>query len=283
MCDFFGGPSKQEETNADQTQSFANTLQGSYSTEFQEQQGALNTLNTLNQRIATGDTGYGFSPTLNADLTSQIQNRGAAEAQNLTQSAMNARAGQVFGGPSGTDSSGLARASGITSQLREMAQSKAATDTSNQLAQENIANINAGRENITNAANQEQNIVRAYNPAAYAQLAGSELSQAGQDYKNIQAEKVAKAQAIGKLALSAVTSAATFGMGGLGAMGPGAGIGQFFKGGVNALSGGANPFSIDNASPAAPNVNTDVGSLPQSQDFTSDFSGGGSTADAGIG
>lgn len=242
MCLMFGGPSKQEEANADQTQGFANTLQDYTSTEFKGQQDAINTLKTLNQRIATGDTGYGFSPQLNADLVGQIVSRGAAQAANVTQAAQDAGAGQVFGGA--TDASGLARTRGTARQLREQAQSAAATSTSNQLAAEDIANINAGRENVLNAANQQQNIVRAYNPTAYAQLAGGEMAQAGSDYTHIQQEKVQKAQAIGKLVMSAITTAATAGIGGIAGMGDmGGGFSGFAKAGLNALSGGANPFS----------------------------------------
>jgi hypothetical protein len=247
MCQMFGGPSVQEEQNADQTQSFADLLKGNFSTEFQGQQKALGTLQNYVQRIATGDTGRGFSPELHADLAGQIVNAGAAQARNTTQAVQNAGAGQTFNGS--TDSSGLARTRGTALQLKEQASSAAAGQTSAGLANLDIADIQAGKQDLLNATNAQKGVVDAYNPTAYAQLAGGEMKQAGEDYTHINQEKTQKAQAIAKLAMSAITTGATGAIGGIGALGAGesfgVGVSDFAGGFGNALSGGANPFSIN--------------------------------------
>jgi hypothetical protein len=253
MCQMFGGPSVQEEQNADQTQSFANMLQTDFSTQFKGQADAQNVLQNYVQRIATGDTGRGYSPELHQDLTNQIVQQGAANARNVTQAAQDRGAGQIFAGGAqgqgGTDSSGLARAGGIARQIGQQAQSAAANQTAAGLNQMNIADVNAGRENLMNATSQQQNVVRAFDPTKYAQLAGGEMQQAGSDYTHINQEKTQKAQAIAKLAMSAITTAATGGIGGIGALGAGESLGEglsdFGGGAMNALSGGANPFSIN--------------------------------------
>lgn len=239
MCNFFGGPSQQEENVADQTQTFGNTLQADLSQQFQGQENAINTLQTLQQRIATGDTGAGFSPQENAAMVSQIQNQGAAQARNVTQAA-NATGGGEF------SETGLQRAT--QQQLKEQAQSNASAQTSNALEQETQQNYAVGRQNASTAANVEANIVKSYNPEAFAQLAGSNLSTQFGQAQTINAQNIAKAQAIGNLALSGITSAATFGVGGLTSLGSGEGVGEglsdFFGGGMNALSG-QNMFSVN--------------------------------------
>jgi hypothetical protein len=267
MCQMFGGPSVQEEQNADQTQSFANVLNSDFSTQFQGQQNALGVLQNYTQRIATGDTGRGFSPELHADLANQIVNQGAANARNITQATQNAGAGQIFQGS--TDTSGLARARGTSLQLKEQALSGAANQTATGLNNLNIADVNAGRENLLNATTQQQGVVKKFDPTSYARLAGGELQQAGADYTHINQEKTEKAQAIAKLAMSAVTMAATGGIGGIAGMGAmGGGFGGFLKAGANALSGGANPFSAPSSG-----AGSDT-SVPGSDTVTADALGG---------
>lgn len=245
MCDLFGGPSQQEESISGQQSSLASQLSATYNEQLAGQTDALTKLNAQVSRIQSGETGPGFGGAENAARISNIVNQGGALARNTTQAVQDRGAGQVFGGEG--DSSGLARTSAINKQIGEQAASTAGAQTSNALINEQAENYQQGRTNAAQAVSGFDALAGKYNPLGFGQAAGSELSSAYGTAKDIQQQKVAKAQAIAKLVGSAVTSAATFGIGGIGALGAGEslgeGVGDFFKGGTNAVSG-QNLFGI---------------------------------------
>jgi hypothetical protein len=222
MC----GPSSQEEGLQASSSSFANTLQGAYSTLFPQQQATLAQLNSKLSQISSGETGPGFSGAEDAARTSQIVNQGAADARNVTQAVQDRGAGQVFGGEG--DSSGLARTSAINKQVQEQASSAAAGRTSNALTNLTAENYAQGRENAKVAANGFDILAGLQNPTPYANEAISENSQSfgqadkiNQEKNQMQSDIAGLVTGVAKTGLGLATGGISnlFGIGGGGSTG----------------------------------------------------------------
>ena len=241
--------------------SYADTLNANYNTEFQGEQTALQSLNTQIGRIASGNTGAGMSPAEYAARESGIIANAGAEGRNAAQAAQNLGAGHVFAGQS--DSSGLNRGSAINKQVTASLMSRAEADKANALNNLTASNFDIGRSNALAAEQGYSNLAGHYGSQA-SSLMGGELnarSQALASAHQINVEKQQRSQAIGKLIGSVAMGAATFGMGGIGALGAGEGLMQggkdFLSGGFNALSG-QNMFNVSGPSASGPAPSSDA-------------------------
>jgi hypothetical protein len=229
------GPSSEEETISGEQSNLASTLKANYNTVFGEQQQTMDQLNSTLNKISTGQTGLGFSAAEDAARQSQIINQGAASARNATQAAQDFAAGHTFNGS--TDSSGLARESGINQQIRETAQSQADTNTANQLTKLTAANYDQGRANVDRTAAGLATLAQIQNPNPVAGAAGSELNSAFGSADKINQENNAVEADIAGAVTGAAKTGLSFASGGLSNLGPGSGVGDFFTGGLNALAG----------------------------------------------
>ena len=249
MCDLFGGPTSGEENAQAQESQLSKSLMANYQQQYGQQQQVLSQLQSQIGRIQSGNTGPGYGGAENAALISGIQNQGAAATRNATQAALNRMSGQQFGGA--TDTSGLARTSAIRGQIAGQIGAVGATNTANALNQEQAANYAQGRTNAIQTASALQTMQGDFNPTAYASGASStEQASFGQAHE-INVEEQQKAQAIAKFIQQGVMTAATAGMGGIGALGAGESFGEgasdFMGGAMNALSG-SNAFPINGPS-----------------------------------
>lgn len=239
MCDLFGGPSQGEQTAYQETSALSQSLLSNFRQQYAQQQSTLGQLEGEISRIQTGQTGPGFSGEENAALRSEIVNQGAAAARNAIQANRS-----VGSGATGT------LTSGINAQVEGQIGAITGTDTANQLLKETTANYAQGRENAIRAASAFQTMYNSFNPTAYAGMAGQELGQQFTEADKINQEKIARSQAIAGLVEKVGLGAATFGAGGIAALGSGEsfgeGLGDFFKGGMNA-SFGTN-FGINSGS-----------------------------------
>lgn len=230
MCEMFGGPSAQEESTLGQTSALSSSLLSNYRQQYSQQQDVLGRLQGQISRIQSGQTGPGFSGEENAARTSQIINSGAAASRNAIQAARS-----VGNGATGT------LTSGINQQVEGQIGAVTGANTSNALLKEQSDNFAQGRQNAITSASALQTLSGDYNPAGYASQAGNELGAQFKEATQIQQEKIARSQAIAGLVEKVGMGAATFGMGGVAALGSGEsfgeGIGDFFKGGSNASFG----------------------------------------------
>jgi len=229
------GPSGEEQGLEASSSSFSRTLQGAYQTLFGQQQGTLAQLNSRLNQIASGTTGPGFgADELNAK-TSQIVNQAAANARNVEQAESNLSAGQVFAGQS--DTSGLARASAIRQQLTGEAESAAETQKANALENLTATNYAQGRENAIRTVGGLQTLAGLESPTPYASEAVNENQAAFGQANKINQENNQKWSDIAGGITGLVKTGLSFASGGLANMGEGSGIGDFFSGGLQALSG----------------------------------------------
>ena len=227
------GPSGEEQGLEASSSSFSRTLQGAYQTLFGQQQGTLAQLNSRLNQIASGTTGPGFgADELNAK-TSQIVNQAAANARNVEQAESNLSAGQVFAGQS--DTSGLARASAIRQQLTGEAESAAETQKANALENLTATNYAQGRENVADLQGLPDGGLES--PTPYASEAVNENQAAFGQANKINQENNQKWSDIAGGITGLVKTGLSFASGGLANMGEGSGIGDFFSGGLQALSG----------------------------------------------
>lgn len=248
MCNFFGGPTSDEEMQSSKEASYADTLNANYNTEFAGEQAALGQLNTQIGRIESGNTGAGMSPAEYAARQSGIIANAGAEGRNAAQAAQDLGAGHVFGGQS--DSSGLNRGSAINKQVTASLTGKAEADKANALNNLTSQNFELGRSNALAAEQGYDALAGKYGSQASSLMTGvgNARTAALDSAHMINVEKQQKAQAIGKLVTSVALGAATFGMGGIGALGAGESFGEgakdFLSGGFNALSG-QNTFGVN--------------------------------------
>lgn len=246
MCDMFGGPSAQETSTLQSQTELSNALWSNFQQQYQQQQGVLQNLQTQIGRIQSGQTGPGFSGEENAARIALIQNTTAAEARNAVQAARSVGAG-TQSSPSG----GLTRQSGINQQVAGQIESKIGAAGSNALLAEQAENFATGRENAYKTVGALQALSGQYNPAAYS---GQEEGALGQQFNmadKINQQNIARSQSIAGFATKLALGAATFGAGGIGALGAGEsfgeGVGDFLSGGANAEFG--TNFGVNNASP----------------------------------
>lgn len=232
MC----GPSSQEQSIANNSQSFASQLQNNYGTLFSQQQSVLNSINrSLSPTLAAGPNQQGFSGAeLSSLQTSAINNAGAA-SRSAQQAARTFGAGQGGGGTSGITS-------GITKQIQAGIASQAAGQESAQLNQINQADYATGRENYWRAEGGMASLGSELSPNSAMQGTIGEQGQAFGQAHEINQENNQLAQTIAGGLTSLAGGALKFATGGIGNLGAGEsageGLGDFFKGGFNALGGG---------------------------------------------
>jgi hypothetical protein len=243
MCDMFGGPSQAETGTLSQTQGLSTALMSAFNQQYAQQQGVLKQLGSQIFRIQSGQTGTGFSGGENAALISQIQNQGAAQARNAIQQQRQLGAGTMPG-------SGLSRQSGINAQVAGGISALAGAQTANNLIGETAQNYAQGRANAISAEQGLQSLQDDFSPSTYSNQASSNLVNQFKESDEINQQNIQRSQAIAGLIEKGVMGAATFGLGGVGALGAGEGIGEgasdFLSGGMNALTGsnfGINPPS----------------------------------------
>lgn len=230
MC----GPSSQAGPLAAQTTSLATTLAGNYNQYFANQSAVLGNLNAMLTPIAqAGPDQQGFGPRELAALQTQTGEGIGANYAKATQ-ALNTQLAARGGGNEYLPT-------GAGAALRGTLASAAA----NELSQANIgiteANYGQGRQNWREATAGLNALAQEYNPNPAASGAQSGFGSAFGMYDKIQQEKNQKEAAIAGGITSLATGALTFGMGGLANLGAGEGfgegVGDFFKGGLSALSG----------------------------------------------
>lgn len=193
MCDFFGGPSKQEESTAQQNSSLASSLDANYQQRFTQQSGTIQQLQSEINQIQGGNTGPGFGAAELAAKTSEIQNNAAASARNAQQATQNAGAGQTFGN---TDS-GLQ--SGIRKQINGQIASGAQTQEASALENLTSQNYAQGRANAMATESGLSALSGIENPLGYAEAGGQAGGQAFSEEKTIQDQKGSAANFIGGL------------------------------------------------------------------------------------
>lgn len=245
MCKMFGGPSSGEKSALQSQTNIGEAMFSNYQQQYQQQQAALSMLQAQIGRIQSGQTGPGYSGQENADRIALIRNTSAAEARNAIQATRSLGAGSQVS-PTG----GMTRQSGINQQVAAQIQSKFGANEANQLIAENVENYATGRENAMRTAGALQALSGDYNPLGYSNAASSSNAQQFKMSQTINQEEAQRSQAIAGLITKAALGAATFGVGGIGALGAGESLGEgasdFFKGGMNALSG--TNFSINGPS-----------------------------------
>jgi hypothetical protein len=236
--DLFGGPDRSEVTLAGNASTLAQEMNSAFQTQFANQGQILQNLNAQLSPVANlGVSQFGFSPEeLNA-LNTQAINTTAAAARNAQQRSANLLAGQGQGGTSG-----------LTSGIAQQIQGAEAIGAQNQLSSELLGitakGYETGRENFFKATEGERALAGLYNPSAYASEALTSNQQALADAQKIRQERQAAAFAPISLGMKALETGLTFGAGGLanldtaGTSSFGEQVGNFFGGGMNALSGG---------------------------------------------
>lgn len=242
MCDMFGGPSSAENATLQSQTNLSNALWSNFNQQYQQQQGVLQQLQAQIGRIQSGQTGPGFSGAENAARIALIQNTTAAQARNAVQAARS-----VGAGTQSSTAGNLERQAGINQQVTGQIEAKVGAQGANELLAEQAENFATGRENAYKTAGALQQLAGTYNPAQYGQLTGSSLGQQFSQADKINQENIARSQAIAGLVTKVGLGAATFGVGGIGALGAGESVGEagsdFLAGGLNALSG--SNFSIN--------------------------------------
>lgn len=233
MC----GPSSQAGPLAAQQQSLATTLAGNYNQYFANQSSVLGNLNNMLTPIAqAGPDQQGY---------------GAHEL-----AALNTAAGEGVGASYSKASQALnntlaARGGGnevLPTGARAALQGSLASSAANEMSRDQLgitqANYGQGRKNWESATAGLHQLAQEYSPNAAASGAQSGFESSFGMYDKIQQEKNQKEAAIAGGITSLATGALTFGMGGLANLGKGEnfgeGLGDFFKGGLGALSGNGN-------------------------------------------
>src|SRR6266446_7714037 len=241
MCNLFGGASSEETGLQAADSGLSRSLESHYNTAFADQLDSLNMLKSTIQRISSGQTGPGFSADELSARTSEIVNQAGANAKNVEQALADQSAGQIFGGTQ--DASGLARASAVRQQLNQQALSASETQKSNALLNLKAADYTQGRENAARTAAGLEALSGAYGGAASGALGGRLTAgkEAFSEAHQINQENQQASQMLGGLIKAGVGIGGSFLTGGLSNLGSGEGfgegVGDFFKGGMSALSG----------------------------------------------
>jgi hypothetical protein len=213
-----------EQTAQDQSQSFAKTLSGSYSTLMDQSSAAFQSTQNMLNRFNAGIMNPGLSPQALASQESAAIAQAGATSRNVRQ-----QLGNLSGG---TTSSGIL--SGVEAQLGAAADTGAA----NQLAtaQEGIANENAklAQENTEFSINSEAKQAGALGSLATGQAAPaiSSNNAAFSQAQTINQQNQQFAQTLGSLAVSGIEN---FGIPGLQSLLPGS------PAGINPATTGLGP------------------------------------------
>lgn len=237
MCNMFGGPSSAETGTLQQQQGLSQALHSAFTQQYAQQQDVLGRLQAQIMRIQTGQTGPGFSGAENAARIALIQNTNAAAARNAIQGSRERGVGTQVG----QNTSGLTRQAGINAQIAGGIEAMTGANEANQLLAEQAENFQQGRSNAISTASALQSLQGDYSPSTYSSQLGSSLGAQFNMADKINTENIQRSQAIAGLVEKGVMSAATFGLGGAAAVGAGESFGEgasdFFKGGINALTG----------------------------------------------
>jgi hypothetical protein len=210
----FGGPTHGEEGLAGQSTNLAATLGANFSQNYANQQATLARLGATINMIQSGQTGPGFSSQEDNAFKTNIVNQGAAAARNAQQATADRFAGAGSGGGSGV-STGAAR------QIAGQIASSTGAATSNALISEQAANMQQGRTNAIQTESALQAIQGDFGNIAQSSLAGEETQNqlAYKQQSDIQAQEVARSQAIAGTIMKGVGAVAGGFAGGLGAGG----------------------------------------------------------------
>jgi len=229
------GPSGAEKSIAGKTSAFGSTLQNDFTSRFKGQSDTLDSLNrTLSPIVEAGPSQQGFSPEELAAKNTQALNTTGANYANAARAVQ----GKLFG--RGGDS-------GLESGIDQQIQGTLASEAAGQLSSEELGITNAsydtGRKNFLNALSGEQILAKEFDPTQYSSQATNTLNSAFSESETIQKQQSAKEKAIAGGVVGLATDALTFGMGGIGNLdtagtsSSGEQFGNFFSGGLKALSG----------------------------------------------
>jgi hypothetical protein len=230
MC----GPSSQEKAIAGEQQSLASLLSADFSQRFSEQSSTLQNLNNLLTPIAeAGPDQQGFGAQELAALGTQVGEGVGANYSKATQSLNNVLAARGGGGE--------VLPTGSSAALQATLASSAADQMSKEQLGITEANYSQGRKNWQEATAGLSALANQYNPGEFSGQAQKGYDSAfGMADKIQQENNQAQAEIIGGIG-SIAMDAATFGMGGMtglvgtGGEGVGGKLGDFFKGGIDAL------------------------------------------------
>lgn len=174
MC----GPSSQQKSLAGEGASFYQDLQSSYNTNFGEQSGILNSINSALEPILQGGPNQmGFSAAENAALTGGAINSAAAANRNAQTIA-----GANAGGNTGVTTGGQ-------KQLEAGIASGVGQNLSSNENQINLANAATGRQNFFNAEQGLSGAASILNPTGYAGAANTAGGQAFGEATQINQER----------------------------------------------------------------------------------------------
>jgi hypothetical protein len=256
MCDLFGGVSSAQ-TGLYQAQSnWSNTMQSIFNSQYKTQQQTLGQLQSLTRQLQLGQTGPGFGGAQNAAYIAGIQNQAAAAARDAIQQQRSIGAGSqiVSGGQVSGGGPGLTRQAGIAAQSAATTTGIIGAQAANALNRELAANYEQGRTNAQDAASMLTSQYTMENPLQYGQMYQAGLDTQWSEEKQMMQERQAAAQAKIGMAMKGALTAATFGAGGIGALGAGEGFGtglmDFMAGGANEAFG--TNFGI--SGPSAPSA-----------------------------
>jgi hypothetical protein len=165
------GPSQQEKNLEAAQASFSETLQQDYSTQFAEQQGILNNLNSVLQPIVSaGPDQQGYGPQeLSALNTEAIESN--AQGVNQAEKAYQAKENSAGGGTT-------LLPSGANAQINAEIGSAAESNLSSEQLGITTNNYTQGRQNWQNALSGELGVSSQTNPLGYASAGTSANSSA---------------------------------------------------------------------------------------------------------
>ena len=230
----FGGPTAGEEALSGQSTNLAATLGARYNQDYANQQQGLARLNSLVKEISSGKTGPGFSAAEDNAFKTNIINQGAAAARSATQATADKFAGEGSGGGSGYNT-------GAAKQDAAKIFSGASNQTANSLVAENAANYDQGRKNAIQTESALQTIQGDFGSSAKADLSGEETQNqlAYKQQSDIQAQEVARSQAIAGTIEKGIGTVAGAAFGGAGA---GGGFMDTLKGAAGGAMGDGGMF-----------------------------------------
>lgn len=234
MCNFFGGASGGEKANAAAQEDLARSLTANYKQMFGEQSATMDQLNSVINRIQSGDTGPGFGAAEENARESMIMANAAAAERNAQQAVQNRAAGQQFEGAG--DTSGLAHAGGIRQQVNAEIAAAGENQKSAALNANQAANFEQGRLNAAQTEGGLARLAGLQDPMGYARGA-QEGNQSAFGMRSKINEEESSGGLFGGLLKAGIGMAGKFISGGRGNLDDTGGsstseqFGNFFKGG----------------------------------------------------